>query len=145
MHRTGTVRLAAAVVATFGLAIAAPAAAFAAPVHASAETTVSVTPNVDLVDGDEVAVSVNGFAGEQSVITTQCRVTGDETLCNWDGAIEVEVDANGAGLTPFTVQRSFVDDGRTVDCAAAAGCYIFAFDAAESSVAVAPIAFRPVG
>jgi hypothetical protein len=138
MLRTGKTRLAATVFLAAGLALAVPSTAFAA-----AEPTATVTPAVDLVSGQEVQVSVAGYAAGEAVFAAQCAGEADHAVtCNWAETAELTVDGSGVGAAPVTVQATFDDAGQTVDCRTVAnGCFIVTFNAAETASAFASIAF----
>jgi LPXTG-motif cell wall-anchored protein len=124
-----------AVVAMFGLV---------AGTAAAQEPETKVDPDKELADGDEVDVSITGFAAGAEVTVAQCGVwpvTGpDDCDISTSGDYVITADDSGAGTTKFPVFSGTRDE---VTCDADNACYIVASagDGADAIAAGAEITF----
>jgi hypothetical protein len=104
--------------------------------------SVSVSPNADLVDRQQVAVFASGFIPEEGVEVEQC-VAGalDRCVPNQFGGGYGQADPTGSVAIGITVRRALLVDGQRVDCAAAAGTCVVTAHANGGPVGSAPLDF----
>ncbi|MEZ5203276.1 MAG: neocarzinostatin apoprotein domain-containing protein [Acidimicrobiales bacterium] len=109
------------------------------PEQPSNDVSVAATPNADLVDGQTITVTGNGFVAGQGVYVQLCATptgtlgtaAGRATSCypEQDGVHIVWVTpiaSNGTFSTPLTVAESFTDAaGTDVDCTVDGACGVF--------------------
>ena len=130
---------------------AAVCAAMLAATPASAQTTrsIAITPDVDLVDGDEVTIVGSGFSPNAEIFYCQGVVDGTPGPEDCGTPIlSTAADANGEFSTTLLVQRFLAPSslGAVVDCAQpSATCGIGAADflAPGGEIVVEPITFLP--
>lgn len=124
MHRTRKIRRLAA--ATAVVALAAPTALWSAPAGAGGTGTLTVTPNVDLVDFQQVQLT--GVGLEPGLHEWyQCRGGAvDEQDCDGYNADFISVAADGTTSESVYVDaRIYLPDGTEVDCRTdPAGCVL---------------------
>jgi len=93
---------------------------------ASAATSVTVTPNSNLTNFQEVSVSFNGFAPETTINIRQCSPSpqsGDD--CDFLTLVNPRTDINGAGTVNFTIfELPHTDFPGPVECDADTSCVI---------------------
>jgi hypothetical protein len=86
---------------------------------ASAATAVSVTPNVNLKDGDTVSVNATGFTANANLAVIECDTSATSIdNCDVSTALFTNADPTGALTTDYNVFRTIntTADG-TLDCA----------------------------
>jgi hypothetical protein len=124
--------------------VAAVTVASASP--ASAQPTIMVTPDTDLVDFQTVTVSGSGFAAETTLGIAMCTaVPLSIDDCDISTSVLVQSDATGAFTTEYTVERLIETPAAgPVDCAVAPTCILGVANIADfTQNATAPLAFDP--
>jgi hypothetical protein len=124
-----------AISASLGMIAAAPA---------SAAPTVTVTPNTDLVDAQQVSVSANGFAANASIAVLECT-TGATTQDNCDLSTLLFTNADGTGTvsTNYNVFRVIqpASTPTALDCAPS-NCVLAVADISDQTQAAStPLSF----
>jgi hypothetical protein len=86
---------------------------------ASAATAVSVTPNLNLHDGDTVSVSASGFTANASLVVLECNPTATTPDdCDVSTAQFLQADSSGSLTTDYSVFRIITTNTNgTIDCA----------------------------
>lgn len=106
-------------------------------------TAVSVSPSVDLVDGEGVHVVATGFSPRSQVGVVQCPAgpsyPGD---CPGDPIVHT-ADASGAAAFDLRVTRTLPADGGRIDCADPGACVVLAYQYDNGNDRTADIAFDP--
>ena len=125
--------LAAAVTSTV-LVVAAPA---------GAATSLTATPNTNLVDFQTISATGTGFPANTTVVVLQCQVTAvDATGCDLSTLIYPVTDATGSYTTDFVVQRLINTGAGEVDCAPS-NCALGSANFDASDPASTPLEFDP--
>lgn len=108
------------------------------------QPTVSVSPNTDLLDGQEVAVRGGGYGPGGTIGIVQCPSGADSIDdCDNDTATTLSVDGQGHFDTTLFVERVITDaHGVSTDCTVAGACvvasmYVHGFQ----GLATAPVTF----
>jgi Neocarzinostatin family len=111
--------------------------------------TITVAPDTDLVQGQQVTVTGSNFAPNQPVAVGEC-VTGFSVQggCGPGTSAYVVADGTGAFTTPLTAQRGVRDYSSfppaVLDCASAPqACSVVAFGFEFGDSASAPVDFDP--
>jgi protocatechuate 3,4-dioxygenase beta subunit len=139
-----TVRIVASLIIACGVAVV-----VGAPSVAQSTRTLTVTPAVDLVDGDVVALHGTGFTPGATVFFCQAVEDGTQDPEDCGGDIfGVQADAAGEFVADLAVRRFILPSsvGSVVDCAQpSATCAIGSSDflAPTRGFAFAPITFVP--
>jgi protocatechuate 3,4-dioxygenase beta subunit len=138
-----TFRIVASLIVACGVGVVGP------PSAAQSTRTLTVTPAVDLVDGDVVALHGTGFTPGATVFFCQAVDDGTQDPEDCGGDIRgVQADAAGEFVADLAVRRFILPSsvGSVVDCAQpSATCSIGSSDflAANRGFAFAPITFTP--
>ena len=106
--------------------------------------TISVTPAVDLVNGQTVAVTGADFAPGEMLVLSEC-LTGQIESCSYGGRV-ITADATGAFSASFTARRGVAggEPFSVVDCASAPQqCSVVAFGFSAGDLAAQPVDFDP--
>jgi hypothetical protein len=90
---------------------------------------VKVSPSTGLVDLQKVTVTGSGFNANAGVATIECPTgTVNFTTCDLSTLVIVSADKHGAFTVTRYVRRLITADltttGKTIDCAAPAGCVL---------------------
>ena len=101
---------------------------------------VTVTPNTDLVDGQQLQVSGTGFEPNSPALVVQCGIDFNPAFCDGESVVMLQTDSDGTFATAFTVQANFQEKLRFFDCRQIQ-CYVFA---GAGGVRGVPISFRLV-
>jgi hypothetical protein len=121
MRRTA---LALAVIVIAGFATSAPVGARTGDVRAAA-ANITVTPSTNLVAGQAVNVSGNGFNPDASLASAECKAGPVTTSdCDLSNTVLTTADGTGAYSFGFTVQTFLNTANGPVDCTAAAGACV---------------------
>lgn len=122
-----------------------PVAGFSPP----CTPVLSVNPDTNLADGQNVTVTGTGFSANTEIGMAECEPGADsESDCDLSNIAIVESDSSGDFSTTFNVARilNISDDSEnstSIDCALAA-CELGAGDVSDISVsAFAPLSFNP--
>jgi hypothetical protein len=81
---------------------------------------VSVTPDVNLIDGQQVSVSASGFAANASIAVIECTVGAvSQDNCDLSTLLFTNADGSGAVLTNYNVFRVIqpASASAAIDCA----------------------------
>jgi hypothetical protein len=131
--RAKVLAVAAAVVAGFGLAgCTAPA--------------VDVTPNTDLVDGQDVTVTGSGYSPNSPVGVIECVAPADSIDdCSSETARSLSANDNGGYQIQYDVTRILeFGNGVEHDCAVPDSCFLVSvYPHGFQGRAVSPLQFRP--
>lgn len=107
---------------------------------------VAVTPNTDLVDGQEITIHGWGYSANAPVGVIQCKTpaAGYED-CSGRTAHSLSTDANGAYEISYNVTRILrFGNGREHDCAVPDSCYLVSvYPHGFYGRAAAPLHFSP--
>jgi hypothetical protein len=113
---------------------------------ASAQPSITVTPDTDLVDFQTVTVSGSGFSADFDLGVVMCTA-GAPSLddCDLDTLDFAFTDATGSFTLDYTVERLIETPAAgSVDCATVAGgCIVGVGDINLTEVAFAPVTFDP--
>lgn len=108
--------------------------------------TVTVTPNTDLEDGQEVTIRGSGYSPNAPVGVIQCKVpaAGYED-CSGRTAHSLSTDANGHYQISYNITRILrFGNGREHDCAVPDSCYLVSvYPHGFYGRAAAPLNFEP--
>jgi len=109
-----------------------------------AAPSITVDPDVLLVDGQSVTVSGSGFEANSQIGVLQCRTGGGFGECTTANVRFVQTDNAGDFLTLFPVRRLLNVGGTSTDCADEGACVIAAgLYSGDLSTTSAPIRFDP--
>lgn len=123
-----------AVIASMLLVVAAPA---------GAATTLTATPDTDLIDFQTISATGTGFPADTTVVVLQCQATAvDVTGCDLSTLVYPLTDATGSYTTDFVVQRLINTSAGQVDCAPS-NCILGSANFDASDPAFTPLAFDP--
>jgi hypothetical protein len=130
--------------------VAAAALVGAGASPAGAEARVQIHPTTDLVDQQQVRISVSGFptvpGGDNRIAIIQCAAEAtDVSGCGDFTGINVTLDASGSAVTRYRVSRILSTPAfGTVDCAATPQrCLIAVVNLQPSQIFTVPISFDP--
>jgi hypothetical protein len=106
---------------------------------------VGVSPNVNLVDLQNVLVVGGNFSPNASLGTVECEPGAiDESSCDLSTLVYTSANEKGAMLLRRPVRRIISVGGSNVDCAAPASCILGVGNIADlTEAAGAPISFDP--
>jgi hypothetical protein len=114
---------AAVVVSLAGVAVS--GAATRVSTDATAKPVVDVAPSTGLVDLQTVTMTGTGFSANVQIGTVECRPGATvEADCDLGTLVYSQTDQHGMFTVSRYVRRLISVDGKTVDCAATAGCIL---------------------
>lgn len=116
------------------------------PASGAASPEIEVTPAVDLVDGQVVAVSGAGWA-PGAVQVFQCVVTGSEvaTACVYRRHVNVRDDGTFTTQIPVAARLWDETTGEVIDCRERTDCGIRMLSTAEIAIVEHPLALVQLG
>ncbi len=119
------------------------AVAMPTPASGAASPEIEVTPAVDLVDGQAVAVSGAGWAPGAAQVF-QCVVTGSEvaTACVYRRHVNVRDDGTFTTQIPVAARLWDETTGEVIDCRERTDCGIRMLSTAEIAIVEHPLAFN---
>jgi hypothetical protein len=121
---------------------AAPATAFGAA-RAATTTTLTASPDTNLVDGQSVTVTGAGYPANAETDLVECE---EGAGCDFSNLQVQDADADGGYTTTFAVHRVITLDAGTVDCVAQQDCVLVSLDISDLSTgAQAALDFDPNG
>jgi hypothetical protein len=104
--------------------------------------SVSVSPDTDLVDRQQVAVTASGFIEGESVIVLECAAAHlDSCAQDQYGGGYGQADPTGSIAVGITVRRVILVGDERLDCASAPGACVVTVQANGGPRGTAPLAF----